>query len=110
VGRRERRRRDLDAVRSPGQRWRIVAARCRDPLPAQLRRDLTADYLATASRKLDVADRFAGDMVGMLGRQAYEEMQAERRLAISAIEAGLLRRALFVACRPRANSRTLLNS
>jgi ubiquinone/menaquinone biosynthesis C-methylase UbiE len=64
-------------------------------------RDLTADYLATACRKFDVAERFVGDMVGMLGRQAYEEMQAERRLAISAIEAGVLRRALFVACRPK---------
>ena len=35
-------------------------------------RDLTADYLATASRKLDVAEQFAGDMIEMLGRQEYE--------------------------------------
>jgi cyclopropane fatty-acyl-phospholipid synthase-like methyltransferase len=62
-------------------------------------RDLTADYLATASRKLEVAERFAEAMIEMLGGRAYEEMQAERRLAISAIEAGLLRRSLFVARR-----------
>jgi cyclopropane fatty-acyl-phospholipid synthase-like methyltransferase len=73
-------------------------------------RDLTADYLATASRKLDVAEQFAGGMAEVLGRQAYEEMQAERRLAISAIEAGLLRRALFVASRRRRYSRNHLIS
>src|SRR4029434_6773691 len=49
-------------------------------------RDLTADYLATASRKLEVAEQFAGDMIEMLGRQEYDRMQAERRLAIAAIE------------------------
>jgi cyclopropane fatty-acyl-phospholipid synthase-like methyltransferase len=64
-------------------------------------RDLTADYLSTASRKLEVAEQFAADMTGMLGRPEYERIQAERRQAISAIEAGLLRRSLFVACRPR---------
>jgi hypothetical protein len=63
-------------------------------------RDRTADYLATASRKLDVADRHTGAMIELLGRRAFDEMQAERRLAIAAIEAGLLRRALFVARRP----------
>jgi cyclopropane fatty-acyl-phospholipid synthase-like methyltransferase len=62
-------------------------------------RDLTADYLSTASRKLDVAEQFVADMIEMLGRQEYERMQAERRQAISAIEAGLLRRSLFVARR-----------
>jgi hypothetical protein len=62
-------------------------------------RDLTADYFSTASRKLEVAEQFAEDMIEMLGRQEYERMQAERRQAISAIEAGLLRRSLFVARR-----------
>jgi cyclopropane fatty-acyl-phospholipid synthase-like methyltransferase len=64
-------------------------------------RDLTVDYLATASGKLKVAEEFAADMVEMLGREEYERMQAERRLAISAIEAGLLRRSLFIARRPQ---------
>jgi cyclopropane fatty-acyl-phospholipid synthase-like methyltransferase len=63
-------------------------------------RDLTADYLATAARKLEVAEHFARDMIEMLGRRQYDEMQAERRLAIAAIEGGLLRRSLFVARRP----------
>ena len=63
-------------------------------------RDLTADYFATATRKLQVAEQSAGDMIEMLGRQEYDEMQAERRLAIAAIEGGLLRRSLFAARRP----------
>jgi ubiquinone/menaquinone biosynthesis C-methylase UbiE len=76
-------------------------------------RDLTVDYLVTVSRKLEVAEQFAGDMIEMLGRQEYERRQAERRLAIAAIEAGLLRRCLFLARRPEAgsrNSRSRLNS
>ena len=64
-------------------------------------RDLTADYFATASRKLEVAEQFAEDMIEMLGRPEYDEMQAERRLAIAAIDGGLLRRSLFVARRPQ---------
>jgi hypothetical protein len=47
--------------------------------------------------KLDVADRHAGAMIETLGRRAFDEMQAGRRLAI---EAGLVRRELFVARRP----------
>jgi MPBQ/MSBQ methyltransferase len=64
-------------------------------------RDLTADYLATASRKLQVAEQSAGEMIDLLGRQAYDEMQAQRRLAIAAIADGLLHRSLFVARRPQ---------
>jgi cyclopropane fatty-acyl-phospholipid synthase-like methyltransferase len=64
-------------------------------------RDLTADYVSTTARKLEVAEQFAADMIEMLGRQEYERMQAERKQAILAIEAGLLRRSLFVARRPR---------
>jgi hypothetical protein len=63
-------------------------------------RDLTADYVVTASRKLRVAEEFAADMVEMLGREEYERIQAERQQAISAIGAGLLRRSLFLARRP----------
>lgn len=63
-------------------------------------RDITADYFATATRKLAVAEQFADEMTEMLGRDEYDEMQAERRLAIAAIEGGLLRRSLFVARRP----------
>jgi cyclopropane fatty-acyl-phospholipid synthase-like methyltransferase len=64
-------------------------------------RDLTAGYFATASRKLEVAEQFAEDMIEMLGRQEYDEIQAERRLAIAAIGGGLLRRSLFIAHRPQ---------
>jgi cyclopropane fatty-acyl-phospholipid synthase-like methyltransferase len=62
-------------------------------------RDLTADYHATATRKLEVAEHFAEGMIEMLGRQDYDEMQAERRSAVAAIEGGLLRRSLFIARR-----------
>jgi cyclopropane fatty-acyl-phospholipid synthase-like methyltransferase len=64
--------------------------------------DLTADYLATIIRKREVAEQFAAGMIEMLGRQDYDEMQAERKLATAAIEAGLLRRSLFLARRAPA--------
>ena len=73
-------------------------------------RDLTADYLVTLSRKLEVAEEFAEDMIEMLGRQEYDRMQAERRLAIVAVEAGLLRRAQFVARRPHTGTRKFKKS
>jgi cyclopropane fatty-acyl-phospholipid synthase-like methyltransferase len=63
--------------------------------------DLTPDYLTTATRKLEVAEEFTEDMIHMLGRQEHEGMQAERRLAVQAIDDGLLRRSLFVARRPQ---------
>lgn len=61
--------------------------------------DLTPTYLATARRKLRVAEEFADGMADMLGRQEFDDMQAKRRLAIRAIEDGLLRRSRFVARR-----------
>jgi cyclopropane fatty-acyl-phospholipid synthase-like methyltransferase len=63
--------------------------------------DLTPDYLTTATRKLEVAEELTEDMIHMLGRQEHEGAQAERRLAVPAIEDGLLRRSLFVARRPQ---------
>jgi ubiquinone/menaquinone biosynthesis C-methylase UbiE len=63
--------------------------------------DLTPDYLTTTTSKLKVAEQFAEDMIEMFGRQDYDETQAERRLAITAIGDGLLRRSRFVARRPR---------
>ena len=63
--------------------------------------DLTPAYLATARTKLTVADELARGMAEMLGQQEFDDMQAKRRLAVSAIADGLLRRARFVARRPR---------
>src|SRR4029453_4448381 len=63
--------------------------------------DRTADYLSTPPRQLGGAGDVRGDMYQMSGREPYDEMQAERRLAVAAIESGLLRRALFVARRPQ---------
>jgi Nitroreductase family len=62
--------------------------------------DLTTDYHATATRKLDLAEQFADAMIDMLGRQDFDDMQADRRHAVAAIADGLLRRSLFVARRP----------
>ena len=62
--------------------------------------DRTREYLTTAARKLHVAEQFAGDMIRMLGRRDYDEMQAERRIAVAAVADGLLCRSLFVARRP----------
>jgi ubiquinone/menaquinone biosynthesis C-methylase UbiE len=62
--------------------------------------DLTPAYLATALTKLAVADELADAMADMLGREAFDDMQAKRRLAVGAIADGLLRRARFVARRP----------
>jgi cyclopropane fatty-acyl-phospholipid synthase-like methyltransferase len=66
--------------------------------------DVTPDYLATARRKLEESDRCAAGLVEALGRQEFEETQARRRRAIAAIEAGLLRRSVFVAGRPPASA------
>jgi ubiquinone/menaquinone biosynthesis C-methylase UbiE len=62
--------------------------------------DLTPDYLTTVTRKLEVAERFAPDLIQLLGRDDFDEMQAERSLAVAAIADGLLRRSLFIARRP----------
>lgn len=62
--------------------------------------DLTPDYLTTATRKLEVTEQFAQHLIQMLGRDDFDEMQAERRLAVAAIADGLLRRSLFIARRP----------
>jgi cyclopropane fatty-acyl-phospholipid synthase-like methyltransferase len=62
-------------------------------------RDVTAEYLATARRKLEASERLADELAEVLGRQELEEAQARRRRAIGAITDGLLRRSLFTARR-----------
>lgn len=48
-----------------------------------------------------VAEQFADDLVRMLGRHDYDEMQVEGRTAVAAVTGGLLRRSMFMAGRPR---------
>jgi hypothetical protein len=67
--------------------------------------DRTPDYLTLATRKLEVTEELADDMVRMFGRQDHEEMQAQRRLSVAAIADGLLRRSLFLARRPATTRR-----
>lgn len=62
--------------------------------------DRTPSYLSTAARKLEVGEELAADMIEMLGRERYDELQADRRTHLEAIADGLLRRSLFVARRP----------
>lgn len=63
-------------------------------------RDVTAEYLSTARRKLEVTERFADELAEVLGPEELKESLAKRRVAIEAITAGLLRRSWFIARRP----------
>lgn len=62
-------------------------------------RDVTPEYLAVARGKRDAFERLAVELTDVLGEQEFAELQVKRRLAIAAIEDGLLRRALFMAHR-----------
>jgi hypothetical protein len=61
--------------------------------------DVTADYLATVRAWFTEAAARATELRDAQGAQAFEDRQNERRMQASAIEQGLLRRSLFVACR-----------
>lgn len=62
-------------------------------------RDVSDGYLETAKRKLEAADTHADGMIELFGREYFEQKQAERRGAISAIADGLLNRSWFAARR-----------
>ena len=66
--------------------------------------DLTPAYLTTARGKLTVAEQFADGMADMLGREAFDDMQAQRRLAVGAIADGILRRVAVRRPTPRSVS------
>ncbi len=63
--------------------------------------DLTAEFLRITRQRLEARERHAADLRQSLGDSEFEENQSESRAQIEAIEAGLLRRSLFVAQRPR---------
>ncbi len=63
--------------------------------------DLTAEYLRITRQRLEARDRHATDLRQSLGDSEFEQQQLEGRAQIEAIEAGLLRRSLFVAERSR---------
>ena len=63
--------------------------------------DLTSEFLRITRQRLEARERRATALRQSLGDSEFEENQSESRAQIEAIEAGLLRRALFVAERPR---------
>jgi hypothetical protein len=70
--------------------------------------DLTAEYLTSVRSWLREAAARESDLRSVIGDSLFEERQNDRRLQVTAIEAGLLRRALFVAVRGvRAEPRRL---
>src|SRR3954463_12196997 len=64
--------------------------------------DVTADFLATATawRATRIRHR---DLLRALDPQAYDDRIATNTTEIDAVEAGLLRRTLYVATRPDAS-------
>lgn len=58
--------------------------------------DRTSDYLATLRAWHDRSQARADDLAALIGADAFEERQAERRAAIDAVEDGIQRRVLIV--------------
>ncbi len=62
---------------------------------------LTFEFLHIARAWLEARERHAAELRQSEGESQFEQKQAEDRREVEAIEAGLLRRSLFVAQRPR---------
>lgn len=62
--------------------------------------DLTEDLHRTAQAWHDVSARYASELAAEVGREPFEERQESRRALIAAIDAGFIRRSLYVARRP----------
>jgi len=60
-----------------------------------LETDVTADFLETARRWVGYASKFEGELRSTLGDTLFDEQQTARRAMITAVEQGLLSRALF---------------
>jgi hypothetical protein len=61
--------------------------------------DVTPDFLDTARRWLTHASELEGELRSALGNALFDEQQESRLDIITAVEQGLLARALFVAAR-----------
>jgi hypothetical protein len=57
--------------------------------------DVTPDFLETARRWVSFAGTFEGELRSVLGDALFDEQQADRAEMITAVEEGLLSRALF---------------
>ena len=63
--------------------------------------DVTRDFLETARRWFTHASELEAELRSTLGDALFDEQQADRKKMITAVEEGLLRRALFVGARPK---------
>ena len=63
--------------------------------------DVTEAFLLTTRAWYEARARYADQLSQAEGEASFHERQRDYRLQAGAIEAGLLRRALFVAERPR---------
>lgn len=61
--------------------------------------DLTAEYRITQQAKFDEAERHRDELIALVGVDEYEEGRRDRRNTLEGIDAGLLRRRLYAACR-----------
>ena len=62
--------------------------------------DLTDEFATTSRAWIEEWDRHADELRTLEGSDAFEERQRDRRVHLSAVEEGLLRRGLFSARRP----------
>jgi hypothetical protein len=58
--------------------------------------DLTAEFLETARAWLNARDRYAEELAAAEGEAQFEERRRDNRTQLTAIEDGLLHRALFI--------------
>jgi len=63
-------------------------------------RDVTEAFLVTLEGWIEAFDAWRDHLVRLLGEDAFEERQADRRAHVAVAEEGLLRRSLFVATAP----------
>lgn len=59
--------------------------------------DLTSEYRATQQAWSRAADIREDELIALVGEEEYEEGRRDRRFTAESIEAGLLRRRLYVA-------------
>ena len=67
--------------------------------------DLTAEYQRTQRDWYEAAEQRADELCALMSNGQFADAQADRRLTLDAIAAGLLRRSLFVATRPLSAQR-----
>lgn len=62
--------------------------------------DCTTEFAVVARAWIDQWELHRDELVDRLGGAEFEQRQTERRIQLSAVQDGLLRRTLFVATRP----------